>query len=298
MLDYQEMGHRYNYDDVFFRNLLIGFIKNFKNQIHWQNKFRDEIVDVIVPIYYSMSGDVRFLYDAFVDDPVTCRFELDYQKVPVAVVTMDGFTIQSSKQTNPNVMVRYIVENSDTTELKAMYSKLKAVPITVNFKLQAILDSELDLLKYCEAILTYFYNYKFYTFQHKHLKVDAFFSLPDSLEPEISRDINSTDKRVTNVGISFTVETFFPIFDGKNYDPNYSAYTNNDDPRANAYEGEDINQNDYLPITQIGADKKMIAILHNMLDNINEKEMESEWIPEKPDDYIDPEELTDDGIDI
>lgn len=264
------IGDTYNYSNIFFRNLLLGFMKNFREQIKQTYEFTSGKVDVVVPIYYSLAGDVRQLYDAFIDDPTTCRFEADYKKVPIAVITRESTSINSSQLTNPNSRVRIIVEDTDTNTIKEYYSKVKAIPIKVDYKLTCFLNSELDEMIYFEKMLTQFHNYKFFTFYSNGLKIDAVFTMPDTFNSNIPREIASTDQRIISVDITFSVDTYYPVFD---------------------YKTNDI----YGKEGFIGADKLMTNILHNVKDAITEETINSEWIPNDPEEGIDLD--GDDSID-
>lgn len=302
MQDYQKLGNKFNFDDVYFRNVLVAFITQFRNQIRWKNHFSDEIKESELKVYYSMTGNPKFVYDAFIDDPVACRLELNYEHLPYMIVTMSGWNIKSNEQTNPNVRVRFIEENDDRTELKSFYAKLKAMPITINYTLTAIVNTELDMFKFNEAMIKWFYKYKFFTFMFNHIKIDAFFSLPDNFEVQINNELSATDKRIVKVGINFDVDTYLPIIDDDVFDARYANYTNNgaqgdatgfSDPRTNVY--SDMNrQTNYSTNPRLGADKTLVSILHNIRNNNLDPDsniIQQQYIPDLEEDNINLDEI-------
>ena len=55
------IGEKFNFEDVFFRDLTVCVLDTLEGQIKWNNKFTSGDVFVQVPIYYSLTGDERFL---------------------------------------------------------------------------------------------------------------------------------------------------------------------------------------------------------------------------------------------
>jgi hypothetical protein len=86
--------------------------------------------------------------------------------------------------------------------------------------------------------------------------------MPDTFNFNIPREIASTDQRVISVDITFSIDTYYPVFD----------YKNNE-----VYSKEGF----------IGADKLMTNILHNVKDSITNETIDSKWIPDDPEDGID-----------
>jgi hypothetical protein len=167
---------------------------------------------VQVPIYYSLTGDERFLLDSFSDDIVSeNRFvELNTDLIPRGHLTMTGFNIKSDEFANPNVWLRMVVENE--TEIRKVLAKVRAVPITVNYDLEITLSSEIDTFKCSQAILDTLWIYKFMYFEHNFMNIDAVMLMPDSNSIEMSREKNLTSDNNIKLKCSFTVETYYPAF--------------------------------------------------------------------------------------
>ena len=59
------IGEHFNFEDVFFRDLTVCVLDTLEGQIKWVNRFSKGDYYVQVPIYYSLTGDERFLLDSF-----------------------------------------------------------------------------------------------------------------------------------------------------------------------------------------------------------------------------------------
>lgn len=206
------IGDKFNFEDVFFRDLTVCVLDTLEGQIKWTNRFTSGDVFVQVPIYYSLTGDERFLLDSFSDDIVSeNRFiELNTDLIPRGHLTMTSFSIKSDEFANPNVWLRMVVENE--FEIRKVLGKVRAVPITVNYDLEITLSSEIDTFKCSQAILDTLWIYKFMYFEHNFMNIDAVLVMPDSNSIEMSREKNLTSDNNIKLKCSFTVETYYPAF--------------------------------------------------------------------------------------
>lgn len=222
------IGDKFNFEDVFFRDLTVCVLDTLEGQVKWTNRFTSGDVFVQVPIYYSLTGDERFLLDSFSDDIVSeNRFvELNTDIIPRGHLTMTGFNIKSDEFANPNVWLRMVVENE--LEIRRVLSKVRAVPITVNYDLTILLSSEIDTFKCSQAILDTLWIYKFMYFEHNFMNIDAVMVMPDNNSIEMSREKNLTSDNSIKLKCSFTVETYYPAFrrdrvQGKGYTREYGS---------------------------------------------------------------------------
>lgn len=206
------IGDKFNFEDVFFRDLTVCVLDTLEGQIKWTNRFTSGDVFVQVPIYYSLTGDERFLLDSFSDDIVSeNRFiELNTDLIPRGHLTMTSFNIKSDEFANPNVWLRMVVENE--FEIRKVLGKVRAIPITVNYDLEITLSSEIDTFKCSQAILDTLWVYKFMYFEHNFMNIDAVLTMPDTNSIEMSREKNLTSDNNIKLKCSFTVETYYPAF--------------------------------------------------------------------------------------
>ncbi len=206
------IGERFNFEDIFFRDLTVCVLDTLEGQIKWINRFSSGDKYVQVPFYYSLTGDERFLLDSFQDDIVSeNRFvELNTDLIPRGHLTMTGFNIKSDEFANPNVWLRMVVENE--VEIRKVLAKVRAVPVTVNYDLEILLSSEIDTFKCSQAILDTLWLYKFMYFEHNFMNIDAVILMPDSNSIEMAREKNLTSDNNIKLKVSFTVETYYPAF--------------------------------------------------------------------------------------
>jgi hypothetical protein len=206
------IGSKFNMEDVFFRDLTTCVLDTLEGQIRWVNRFTSGDVPVNVPFYYSLTGDERFLLDAFVDDVVSeNRFvELNTDQIPRGHITMNSFNIDSDEFANPNVWLRMVVENEK--EIKKVLTRVRAVPITVNYDLQILLSSEIDIFKCSQAIMDTLWLHKFMYFEHNFMNIDAVINMPDANQIEIQREKNLTSDNTIKMTVSFEVKTYYPAF--------------------------------------------------------------------------------------
>jgi hypothetical protein len=222
------IGERFNFEDVFFRDLTVCVLDTLEGQVKWINRFSSGDVFVQVPFYYSLTGDERFLLDSFTDDIVSeNRFvELNTDMIPRGHLTMTGFNIKSDEFANPNVWLRMVVENE--VEIRKVIAKVRAVPITVNYDLEILLSSEIDTFKCSQAIMDTLWLYKFMYFEYNFMNIDAVILMPDSNQIEMAREKNLTSDNNIKMKVSFTVETYYPAFrsdriNGKGYPQSYGS---------------------------------------------------------------------------
>ena len=123
---------------------------------------------------------------------------------------MTGFNIKSDEFANPNVWLRMVVENEK--EIRKVLSKVRAVPITVNYDLEILLSSEIDTFKCSQAIMNTLWIYKFMYFEHNFMNIDAVLLMPDSNTVQMSREKNLTSDNKISLKVSFTVDTYYPAF--------------------------------------------------------------------------------------
>ena len=211
------IGDRFNFEDVFFRDLTVCVLDTLEGQVKWVNKFTSGDKFVEVPFYYSMTGDERFLLDSFTDDIVSgdstgnCRYlELNTDIIPRGHLTMKSFAIRSDEFANPNVWLRTVVENE--VEIKKVLGRIRAVPVTVSYDLVITLSSEIDSFKCSQAIMDTLWIYKFMYFEHNFMNIDAVILMPDSNSIEMTREKNLTSDNSIKMTVSFEVQTYYPAF--------------------------------------------------------------------------------------
>lgn len=206
------IGERFNFEDVFFRDLTVCVLDTLEGEVRWVNKFSSGDRVVNVPFYYSLTGDERFLLDSFTDDVVSnSRYvDLNTDIIPRGHLTLTSYEIRGDEFANPNVWLKMVVENE--TEIRNMLTKVRAIPITVKYDLVILLSSEIDTFKCSQAIMDTLWLYRFMYFEHNFMNIDAVMQIPDSNNIEINREKNLTSDNNIKLTVSFDVQTYYPAY--------------------------------------------------------------------------------------
>ena len=207
------IGKKYNFDDVFFRDLTVCTLAMLEERLGWVNRFTDGDVDVSIPVYYSMSGkNDDYLLDSFVDDIVgdDRQLELNTDVIPRAHVTLSNWRMKGEEFSNPNVFLRQVVEDSE--EIRKVLTKLRAIPITANYTMTILLNSELDTFKASESIMNALMFYDHMYFEYNFMYIDAVATFPEENNIEILRDFSVDEADLIKMEFNFEVQTYYPAF--------------------------------------------------------------------------------------
>ena len=203
-------GQQKNYDDTFIRMVSAALIKTLNRCINWINFFEDSKIRVIVPFFMSMGGDERYVLDAFVDDIASSRIELNTDQIPRGVITFNGFSTDINEFANPNEYIskRTVVNG----QMKSFLHKTKAIPVKINYDVDIVLISEIDVMKASVKILDMLFNYMFFNYDYYGLKIDAVFVLPDDKSIEIIREQSLETEHKKHIKFQLVVQTYYPSF--------------------------------------------------------------------------------------
>ncbi|NPV12809.1 MAG: hypothetical protein HPY57_13570 [Ignavibacteria bacterium] len=211
MIDYT-----YDFDNQFFRMVTVALAKTMTRQIRWINYFEPTNENdtgrlrVTIPFYTSLTGDERFCLDAFVDDIVDKRVNLNTDQYQRGIITWTGFASRSDEFANPN---QYLSQKTDINgTLRRIISKVKAVPISINYDIEIQLATSNEVDKCSQKLMNIFYNYMYFNIDYFGIKIDALLSLPDDKTIEIVREISMESERKKMIKFSLEVKTYYPIF--------------------------------------------------------------------------------------
>lgn len=206
------IGEKFNYDDVYFRDLTICLLDLIEGRLKWVNRFTDQDVEVKVPIYYSLTGDERFLLDSFSDDVVSNNrlVETNTDIIPRGHLTLKNWSIKSEQFANPNVWLKTIVERKN--EIKTLLSKVRALPIKATYDLSIKVKSEIDAFKCSQAIMNTLWLYRFMYFEYNYMNINAVVLIPDTNTVTISREKNLTSDNTIKIDLTLDVESYYPAF--------------------------------------------------------------------------------------
>lgn len=204
------IDNNYNYDDQFFRMVGVSLTKTLSRSIRWINRFQDKKIRVIVPFYLSLSGDERFVLDAFVDDVAGKRVELNTDQIPRGIVSLTNISTNGDEFANPNQFLAKEVKIDE--QYRKIISKVKAIPISINYDINIVVDTELDSYRVIEKILKVLFNYYFFNIDYFGLKIDAVLSVPDEKTIDLLREQNLESETKKHITFPLTIKTYYPDF--------------------------------------------------------------------------------------
>lgn len=206
--DLSKIGHEYNYDNNYFRMVLVGLAKTLNRYIRWSYKFETTKKCISLPFYTSMVGEQTFLLDSFVDDITDVRVEGNTDQRQRGVITLENWGPVSDEYANPNIYVPKTVKIN--RELKRIVTKIKAIPIQLTYNVEIHLASEGESYTCYQKILDMLYNYYFYSIDYYGLKIDLAITLPDDKTFELPRDIPVDGLRDKIIKIPLTIRGYYP----------------------------------------------------------------------------------------
>lgn len=205
------IDENYNYDDNFVRMTTIALCKVFGTKIRWINRYSSgKKIRVLLPFYTSFAGQERFMLDAFVDDTASTRVELNTDQKQRGIITFKGGSQRDDEFANPN---EYLAkETKINNEFKSVVSRVRAVPISLNYDIQIRLDNEWEIDICYTKVMDVLHNYRFFYISYFGLKIDAFFKLPTDTGIEIPREINISSENIITMKFALEVVTYYPVF--------------------------------------------------------------------------------------
>jgi hypothetical protein len=202
----------FNYEDVILRDITLGLISGLYRKVRWTNKWHDKEKLVTVPIYYGMVGNERFDLDAFVDDIIGDRPELNIDPIPRGHVELNDASVKKSEFSNPNVNMEFYKEENGI--LKKMTGKFRVLPIQASYKLKIEVDSEIDLMKCRQSLWDWIWSYKYFYITYNSVRLDCVMTTPDDYQQEMQREIqgiSGKDDTKRFIEMNLDVHTFYPI---------------------------------------------------------------------------------------
>ncbi len=211
MINKQHMiDEEYHYDDNYFRMVTITLARVLNSRVRWINRFENKKIRVLLPFYTAMAGQERLLLDAFVDDIADRRVETDTTQKQRGIITFNGITSIDDEFANPH---QYISKTGKiNSELKTIWSRIRAVPIHTSYDIKIRLDNEGEVTTCMAKLLDTLHNYKFTSFDYFGQKLDLFFRLPPDKSIEIIREQNLGSEITPTITMQLEVQTYYPVF--------------------------------------------------------------------------------------
>jgi hypothetical protein len=209
-------NHKYNSDDVIIRAAIVGLVKELNNKINFENVWDDDTRETVqVPFYYSMSGDERFLQDAY-DNWNDCYpdfIEGNTDPIPRGHIQLNGVSIASAELTSRYVRGYYTKEIDG--ELKRFNSYINSIPLSIGFTSEILCDTSIDSFKIAQSLIQELYRTLVFNVNFKGFRVPTQAGFPDNYN--IEKLFEFTYGNEERIKLTFDIElmTYLPIPDQK-----------------------------------------------------------------------------------
>lgn len=215
MSQYQTFLQKYNIDDVFLRNVIVGMLKNLNDRLTYlQINEQQEVLQVFVPFFYSMSGDESFLQDFYMDyidcDGQSPFAEGNYDVVPRGILNLSGVSIDTQAITNGFVRSTYNLEDTQG-QMKAFSAYTNYIPLSLSFDITIRTDTLLDTFKIFQSSIQTFYKVFDYSIEFGGMRIPVQVGFPESYpnDKQLEFSYGSTQKWI-ETKFQVTAETYFP----------------------------------------------------------------------------------------
>jgi hypothetical protein len=206
---------KYNMDDVFLRNLIVALLNSLNDRLKYiQVNDQQDILEVYVPFYFSLTGDEPFLQDSFLEY-INCKTdeihaEGNYDIIPRGVVTFQGVDLDTGGLTNKFTRMNYTVEDKDG-QMKTFSSYTNSIPLNVPFNVAMKADTLLDAFKLFQSAVTIFYKTYTFSFEYDGFRIPVQVGFPESYEITKATEFTfQSNPPFIDFNFSLALETYFP----------------------------------------------------------------------------------------
>lgn len=219
--DRNELTIRRNYDDVFMRNVLIGFTHFMHDIIKIKEVKNGQIETKTVKCYYSQTGNQQYLTDLYLDphqySAVDFKVEGNYNEIPRGV-----FTINSSGVNGQNLSGGYErmefeieVETKDGINKEMVSAMTQFQPEEFSVELELKCTSEIERMKIYDVIIEKLYKVKKFYYRYRGFnKLPCHVTFPDNTNDnhQFKFRTNSNDS-LPMLTVNIRLTAYRPIID-------------------------------------------------------------------------------------
>ena len=235
-------SHKYNTDDVVIRAAIVGLVNELNNRISFYNTWEDDKKQLVrVPFFYAMSGDERFLQDAFSNwnDCYPDFIEGNTDPIPRGTLWLSGVSILGSNLTSRYVRGYYTKEIDG--QLQRFNSYINSIPLQLNFSAEIMVDTAIDSFKVMQSAMATLYKTLVFSVNYNGFRIPTQAGFPESYAStkQFEFTYGVTDR--TKVTFDIELQTYLPIpddaqefFAGNNIQGfSGTLHTGNDDNNEN-----------------------------------------------------------------
>jgi hypothetical protein len=206
---------KYNIDEVFLRGIIVGLLRSLNEKVTYtQINEQQEILEVYIPFFYSMSGDESFLQDFYLDyldcDGNSPFAEGNYDIIPRGVVTLTGVNIDTASITNGFVRATYNIETVEG-QMKAFSAYTSSIPLIMSFDIKLRADTLLDTFKIFQSVIQTFYKVYSFNVEFGGMRVPVQVGFPEQYQNDKQLEFSYlSSQKYIETTFSIVVETYYP----------------------------------------------------------------------------------------
>lgn len=214
-----DIGVNKNNEDIFTRAIIAGVLNLLNNKITYNQYHCDGSIDnIIVPWYYNMSGDERFMQDFFThydyclnsDSPKKISGNFDI--IPRGLITYMGSTIAQDSLTSRFVKGNFYKDING--KLESYTSYLFSIPLNIKFSCELIVDNFTNALRIEEIIRESLYKTQTMYVMYKGMRIGAQVGFPESITTDKNVSYSfETERNIIKMSFEIEIETYQPCFD-------------------------------------------------------------------------------------
>ena len=206
---------KYNTDEDFLRGLITSFLRSLNEKVKYiQINDQQQVLEVFIPFFYSMTGDEAFLQDFFLhykncltDETLA---EGNYDVIPRGIVTIQSSQIDPQGLANKYTRMSYTKESLEG-EMKTYSSFTNSLPLTINFDIKLKIDTLLDAFKVYQAVIQTFYKTYPFSFEYGGFRIPCQVGFPETYEYQKQLEFSyNNSPQYIEFSFSAVVETYFP----------------------------------------------------------------------------------------
>lgn len=209
MATQKQFEQQHNANEVFLRAVTLGLLKHLNDRFRWVNAFSSGDVEVVVPFYFSLTGDQQFILDAFTDDVAWKRVQLNTDVVPRGIIAPKSFNTVNAQFSNPNVPLLLNRTGKDNVPERVL-APVKPIPLKITYECKVQLESEVDLFKCWQQLMDMSWVYRYFTYEYANMPIQAVVSLPDGLEDARLRESDFKTNGRVDLAFDLEVVTYYP----------------------------------------------------------------------------------------
>lgn len=211
-----------NFDDVFYRSVIIGMLSELMDGIWFNQVVGGKIEKKHVPIYYSMTGDETWLKENFLDQYQECfcpdksyMVEGNIDSVPRGILKLESVSLDSGQLTTTTTMGTFQqrIEEEDGYRYETFASMMRLLPQTLSFTLTIRYDTVVQGMRLMQAIYREFYKQRKFYIQFEGQALPCNMGLQEDFEKESRFEFEYPNSEQLEMSISFEVESYLPVID-------------------------------------------------------------------------------------